>query len=130
MTFLLDHHLAGQAKLIRGTLTADGWIDLLSIRLVTLVDAGLAHDSSDRTIWRFAQANRMLLITGNRNMKGSDSLGQTILDENEAGSYPVLTIGSVERLDDPGYRRRLCTRLIEILLDLDSYLGGGRLFIP
>jgi Domain of unknown function (DUF5615) len=130
MIFLLDLHLEGQSRLILGTLAADGWLDLLPIRLVTLAEAGLPHDSSDRTIWRFAQANQMLLITGNRNMKGPDSLGQTILDENNAGSYPVLTIGSVERLDNPEYRRRCCARLIEIALDLESYLGTGRLFVP
>lgn len=130
MIFLLDHHLEGQAKLLLGTLAADGWLDLLAVRLVTLQEVGLTPDSSDRIIWRFVQTNRMLLITGNRNMRGQDSLAQTILDENTTRSYPVLTVGSVERLDERVYRQRCCTRLMEVALDLEAYLGTGRLYIP
>ncbi|MEL6260616.1 MAG: DUF5615 family PIN-like protein [Cyanobacteria bacterium J06626_6] len=39
-------------------------------------DVGLPMDSSDRIVWKFAQTNRMILITANRDMKGDDSLEQ------------------------------------------------------
>ncbi len=42
------------------------------MRLVTFGDVGLQFDSSDREAWRFAQAGQMILLTGNRSMKGSD----------------------------------------------------------
>ncbi len=45
---------------------------------------GLADDSSDRETWRFAQQNRMTLLTDNRNMKGRDSLEQTLREESTA----------------------------------------------
>jgi len=72
----------------------------------------------------------MLLLTGNRSMKGPHSLEQTIREENTATSLPVITVSSANRLDERLYRERCGSRLIEIILDLDNYLGVGRLFIP
>ena len=72
----------------------------------------------------------MLLITGNRNMKGDDSLEQTIRDQNYARALPILTIGGVERLLESEYRKRCATRLAEIVMYLDDYRGSGRLFVP
>ena len=130
MTILVDHNLRGQALLLWGMLAAEGWLTLLSLRLVTFEDVGLPVNSSDRTVWQFAQTNRMLLLTGNRSMKGPHSLEQTIREENTATSLPVITVSSANRLDERLYRERCGSRLIEIILDLDNYLGVGRLFIP
>ena len=63
-------------------------------------------------------------------MKGADSLEQTIREENTESALPVLTIGSVGRLDEREYRERCARRLAEIVLDLEYYLGCGRVFIP
>jgi predicted nuclease of predicted toxin-antitoxin system len=41
---------------------------------VRLADVGLPDNSTDREVWRFAQANQMLLLTNNRNMEGVDTL--------------------------------------------------------
>lgn len=130
MTFLVDIHLTWQAMLLSSTLTADGWTDLLSLRVRTFAEAGLPAESTDRTVWRFVQANRMILITANRNMEGPDSLEQTIREENTPSSYPVITIGNVRRLGERSYRRRCGDRLAEIAFDLPNYLGVGRIFIP
>ena len=94
MTILVDHNLKGQALLLWGTLAAEGWFTLLSLRLVTFEDADLPVNSSDRAVWRFAQANRMLLLTGNQSMKGPHSLEQTIREENTLTSLPVITVSS------------------------------------
>jgi hypothetical protein len=130
MTILVEHNLKGQALLLWGTLAAKGWFALLPLRLLTFEDAGLPVDSSDRAVWRFAQANRMLLLTGNRSIHGPHSLEQTIREENTLTSLPVITVSSAHRLDERPYRERCGSRLIEIILDLDNYLGVGRLFIP
>ncbi len=130
MTILVDHNLKGQSLLLWGTLAAEGWFALLPLRLATVEGVGLPVHSSDRAVWRFAQTNRMLLLTGNRSMKGPDSLEQTIREENTATSLPVITVSSAHRLDERLYRERCGSRLIEIILDLDNYLGVGRLFIP
>jgi hypothetical protein len=106
MTILADHNLEGQAILLWGTLATEGWLDLLALRLVTLQDVGLRTDSSDRDVWRFAQVQQLVLLTGNRRMKGVDSLEQTIREENTWISLPVLTIGSIEQLDERVYRER------------------------
>jgi len=130
MTFLVDYNLDGYALVFLGVLTKLGWLEILSIRFVTFRDVGLSMESSDRVVWQYAQTNRMLILTANRNMKGKDSLEQVMREENQADSLPVLTIGDLDRLDEFDYRERCIERLIEIVLDIDNYLGAGRLFIP
>ena len=109
---------------------AEGWLELVPLRLVTFAEIGLSLDSSDRTVWHFVQAQRMLLLTDNRGMKGADSLEQTVREESTASALPVLTIGNVGRLDEREYRESCARRLVEIVLDLEYYLGAGRVFIP
>jgi hypothetical protein len=130
MTVLADHNLEGQALLLWGTLAAEGWLQLLLLRLVTFPEVGLAYDASDRKVWRFAQDRQMVLLTGNRSMKGPESLEQTIREESTSESLPVLTIADVKRLDERIYRERCSIRLIEIMSDIDHYRGAGRLFLP
>ena len=113
-----------------GLLAKEGWLALISVQLVTFTDIGLRFERSDREVWRFAQANGMILLTDNRNMKGDDSLEQTIREENGLTSYPVLTISDVNRLDEKIYRERCAERLLEIGTNVEKYLGTGRIFIP
>jgi hypothetical protein len=87
-------------------------------------------NSSDRTVWRFAQAQGMILLTHNRNMKDENSLEQIIREENTPTSLPVITIDRVDRLRERAYRERCVIRLVEIGLDIEDYSGVGRLFIP
>lgn len=100
------------------------------MRLVRFRDVGLPPDSTDRVVWRFAQAQGMILLTNNRNMEGFDSLEQTIREENTTISLPVLTIGDFDRITERAYREDCAARLLEIVVYLDDYLGVGRLFIP
>ena len=93
-------------------------------------EAGLPVDSNERTVWRFVQARGMFLLTGNRNMVGPDSLEQAIREETTPTSLPVITIANVSRIDERTYRERCGSRLIEIVMDLDNYLGTGRAFVP
>jgi hypothetical protein len=130
ITILVDRNLEGQAMLLWGLLSAEGWLELLPLRLRTLGEAGLPVNSSDRIVWRFAQTHDMLLLTDNRSRKGADSLEETLRDEATSNSLPVLTIGTARRLVEADYRRRCVERLLEIVLDLERYRGVGRLFIP
>ena len=130
LTILVDQNLRGQAVLIWGTLAIEGWLELLPLRLVTFDDVDLPPDSDDRTVWRLAQARRLLLLTGNRRMRGPESLEQVIREENTPTSMPVITVGRVNRLDESTYRERCSRRLIEITLDLENFLGLGRVFVP
>jgi hypothetical protein len=63
-------------------------------------------------------------------MKGRDSLELTLREENTPDSLPVITIGNTDRLDEKAYRAQCVSRLVDIALSLNSYLGTGRLFIP
>ncbi len=131
MIFLIDHNLEGHALILLGNIANQGWLELLPIRFVTFKEMELSIDSSDRMVWRVAQANQMILMTANRSMKGEDSLEQVLREENTPNSFPVITIGSLDRLiDERDYRNRCVDRLLEILLDVENYMGVGRLFIP
>ena len=72
----------------------------------------------------------MILLTHNRNMNDANSLEHTIQEENTPTSLPVITLGRVERLRERASRERCVVRLIEIGLEIEQYLGTGRIFIP
>jgi len=130
MKLLVDHDIEGYAVLLWGSLIAERWLELAEIDFVMFTTVGLAFDSNDRDVWRSAQANGMVLLTSNRNMQDDDSLEQTIRQENTTDSLPVITVSNVQRLDKKSYRDRCIARLVEIALDLDNYLGTGRIFVP
>lgn len=130
MIILADHNIEGQASILRQMLADEGWLPLLDLRFVTFREVMLSIKSDDRLVWRFAQAEGMILLTANRNMAGSDSLEQTIREENTPASLPVLTISTLKRFDEQFYREQCYLRLLDIVLYLDDYLGSGRLFIP
>ncbi|MGB5593117.1 MAG: ACP S-malonyltransferase [Crocosphaera sp.] len=130
MIFLIDHNIEGQALILLGLITKKGWLDLLPISFLTFDDVSLPIDSNDRIVWRFAQANQMILLTGNRSIKGEDSLEQVMREENNLTSLPVITIGNIDRIEEPIYREYCVNRLVEIVLYLDDYKGSMRLFIP
>jgi hypothetical protein len=127
---LVDYHMEGQAELIWGMLAAEGWVQLLELRLVRFRDLGLDIRSNDREIWRFVQRNRMLLLTNNRNMEEADSLEQTLRTENTPTSLPILTIGNLNRINERSYRARCAANILDVVVDMDKHLGRGRIYIP
>jgi hypothetical protein len=130
MIILVDYNLNRQAVLLSGGLVTGGWLAIVPIQLMTFEAIGLPSDSSDRLVWSFAQTNRMLLLTANRNAKGENSLEHVMREENTPESFPIITIGDSDRVNEYGYRERCIERLVEIVIDIQDYLGVGRLFIP
>ena len=131
MNFLIDHNLRGHAVLLSGSILSSGWLDWIPIRFITFDEMKLPINSDDRVVWQFAQSNQMILLTANRSMKGENSLEQVMCEEMTPTSLPVVTISNGDRLlNEPNYRERCATRLVEIVLDLDAYRGVSRLFIP
>jgi len=131
MTVILsDHDIEGYAHSIIGVLGAEGWLEMVDLRLATFAEVGLPFNSPDREVWLFAQENGMILLTNNRNMDGEDSLEQTLRDENTPTSLPVVTIANVERLSERHYRERCAFQLLEIVLELSKHLGRSRVYIP
>lgn len=131
MTVILaDHDIEGHAYSLIGVLGAEGWLEMVDLRLTTFSQVGLSFDSSDRVVWRFAQENRMILLTNNRNMDGADSLEQTLREENTPTSLPIVTIANIGRLSEKQYRERCAFQLLEIVLELQKHLGRNRVYIP
>ena len=130
ITLLTDHDIEGHAELLWGAVAATGWLELFSAQLVCFADVGLPQNSTDRSVWRFAQSQQMILITNNRNLEDQDSLEQTLREENTPDALPVITIGKIDRLTDRAYRSACVERLLELLIYLDDYRGVGRIYIP
>ena len=126
---LLDHDCEGYGVFLVAGLQETGWQRLLTVEFIRLRDLGLPNDASDEDIWRRWQEDRLLLIIHNRNQDDATSLQATIHRENTSRSLPVLTIPRIERLVLADYRQRAAHRLAEILIDLENYLGAGRIFI-
>ena len=127
---LIDHNIEGQATLLWNVLQTEGWLRLVPLHFMQFTDIGIPFDSSDRFVWRVAQARKLLLLTANRNMQDENSLEQTIREENQEGSLPVITISNAERIAETAYRAECSARLVEIAIYLDDYMGAGRLYIP
>lgn len=72
----------------------------------------------------------MIILTANRQMRGKDSLEETIRAENIVSSFPVITIGNVDKINERIYRERCAARLIDVVIDLENSMGIGRLYIP
>ncbi|MBE5229838.1 MAG: ACP S-malonyltransferase [Microcystis aeruginosa PMC 728.11] len=131
MIFLIDHNLKGHALVFLGAIATQGWLDIVPMQFVTFAEMDLSINSDDRTVWRIAQENQMILLTANRSMKGKDSLEQVLREENTSESLPVITISNADRLlNDSEYRGRCVESLVEIVLDIDTYRGARRIFIP
>ncbi|MEH1935117.1 MAG: ACP S-malonyltransferase [Nostoc sp.] len=131
MNFLIDYNLQKYAAILLGKIANDGWLDLIPLSFIFFQDIELPMDSNDRVVWQLAQQNGVILLTANRNMKGEDSLEQVIREDNTPDSLPVITIGNLDRFSkEASYRSRCADRIIEIVLDIENYMGVGRIFIP
>ena len=71
----------------------------------------LSYNAPDALIWRTCQREGLVLITGNRNDDGADSLEATIRNENQPDSLPVITIADADRvLQDRLYAEKVAVR--------------------
>lgn len=130
ITVLIDHNIEGRATLLWATIEDTGWAEAMEIRFLYFAEIDLPDDTADRAVWHLAQAQRMFLLTSNRNKRGDDSLEQTIRDENTPTALPVITVGDADRLVERIYREACASRLLEIVLYPENYLGTGRQYIP
>jgi hypothetical protein len=51
-------------------------------------------------------------------------------DRSLQDSLPVLTISDKDKLVLPAYRQQAAHKLAAVIIDLEYYLGVGRVFIP
>ena len=132
---LADINLVGQAtQLVIEHLRSNRWQEVwlgLNLTVFTFADVGLAARASDADVWQLCQLQELVLLTGNRNQDGPDSLEATIRTHNTPTCLPVFTVADSEQMRrSPAYRERIAIRLLEYLQDIEQLRGTGRLFLP
>lgn len=130
ITVLLDHDIEGHVVYLETGLAETGWDELIEIEFVRLRECGLADNSPDSEVWRYAQEHGLLLITNNRNNDDETSLHATIGRENTPDSLPVVTVSNKDSLRLVDYRQRAATALARIIIYPEDFHGAGRVFIP
>jgi hypothetical protein len=130
ITMLLDHDLEGQISFLEAGWRETGWDQYLHLEFRRLRDLNIPNDATDQAIWHYVQREHFLLLTNNRNREDAMSLQATIERENTQDSLPVLTISDKDKLVLPAYRQQAAHKLAAVIIDLEYYLGVGRVFIP
>ena len=134
---IADVNFQGHFARLLYILQSDDWLpewNRLGLGVHTFRDLGLDPRTRDRAVCELCQARGLILITGNRNDDGPDSLEATIRD---AGSeaLPVITLGNAQRvLTDIEFATDVALGLLEYLIDMrkdsSAFLGTGRQYLP
>lgn len=131
---LADINVRGHVDFLLALVQSPPWRDIwgeLRLSYATFASFGLDPAATDVEIWHRCQDEGYVLITDNRNSKGKDSLDSVIRSANTLHSLPVLTIGNIQRLrHNREYAESVVVRLFEILIDIESVRGAGRLYLP
>lgn len=131
---LADINLSGQFVRLLHLLEGDYWHDIwtsLNLTVHSFDSLGLALDASDKDIWQVCQTAEVLLVTANRNRRGTDSLEATIQVYGTPTSLPVITVARANKiLTHKAYAERVAEQLLDRLLNIDNYRGSGRIFVP
>ena len=126
---LADINIGKQRKAILAVWVSDTWRELwtgLGLSVVSFPALGLPYNASDALIWRTCQREGPVLITGNRNDDGVDSLEATIRNENKTDSLPVITIADADRvLQDRLYAEIVAEHALDYLMRIDEVRGAG-----
>ena len=130
ITILIDQDLLGYDVFIAEGLKETGWDQLIQFQFQWPRDYSLPANLPDQEIWRFVQERHLMLITNNRNDDDETSLQATMRRENTLASWPIITVSDKNALIQSDYRQRVAHRLAEIIVDLENYLGAGRIFVP
>lgn len=131
---MADHDVEGQVKILLRVLMSDVWRDFwidLGYQIESFESLGIATNTPDVHLWRLCQERDIVLITGNRNKEGIESLEATIEQLGTPESLPVLTIGEPNRIfSSREYAHQAAERLLEYLDGMENLRGTGRLFLP
>ena len=131
---LADINVGKQRRAILAIWASETWLDLwnaLGLSVFSFPMLGLNYNASDALIWTTCQREELVLITGNRNKRGPDSLESIIQRENQADSLRVITIADPDRvLRDRLYAEQVAERLLEKLIAIDDFRGAGGIYVP
>jgi hypothetical protein len=131
---MADHNVEGHLQAIITVWSSPDWGDIWadqSCEIESFERLGISPDTPDIELWELCQRHEIVLVTGNRNAEGDDSLEAAINRLSTSRSLPVITIADPDRLmRDRDYAERAAAQLLEYLLDLEDLRGTGRLYIP
>ena len=131
---MADHDVEGHLRVLIRKWTSPDFAELwaeVNCEFESFKRLGLEPDTPDCDVWRTCQQRGIVLLTGNRNSLGDDSLEETIRRESTPESLPVFTISSPTRLmKEPQYAERVAARIHDYLRVLDRLRGSGRMFVP
>ncbi len=134
LRILSDNDVQGHVSRLMDICQLTPWVELwrdLECVLCTFKDFDLPNDAIDAAIWQACQDNDILLITGNRNAAGPESLEITIRQHNTPHCLPVLTLADPDRIQrEHQYAESVVERLFDVLIDPDTLRGTGRLYLP
>ena len=80
-TIMADHDCEGQLQVLLRLLTSAAWQGLwteLAVRVESFATLDVPTNASDLVLWRLCQTQQIVLITGNRNQEGPESLEAAI----------------------------------------------------
>ncbi len=131
---MADYNVEGHLDVLLRIWTSPVWNDLwqqMGCHVESFQRHGIAPDMPDAELGRFCQEQQIILLTGNRNAEGEDSLEITIRNNRTDTTLPVLTIATpAQVIIDRAYAERVAERILEYLLDLQNLRGVGRLYVP
>lgn len=132
---LADVNIEGQVEdLVVTFFGSKEWIEIwkaLGIASLVFSNVGLGRRSPDDVVWQTCQDSGLVLITGNRNQDGPTSLEMTLLTRLQPDSLPVVTVSQPKSLGvNSAYTAQVGIKLLDYLLNIDKYLGTGRLYVP
>jgi len=131
---MADHDVEGHLEMLLQLWLSPEWSELwtdASCDVESFERLGIGESASDAEIWQLCQERGIVLITGNRNAQGEESLEMTIRRNLEPHHLPVFTIADPGRLmRDRRYAEQVASRLIDYLQRLDELRGAGRMYLP
>ena len=134
LAIMADHDIEGQMQVLLHLLISHEWSELweeLAMSVESFATLGVSPNISDAALWQFCQAQQIILLTGNRNHEGPESLEAIIRTATTPESLPVLTISDSQRiLHSSACAYQVVERLIEYLLDIENLRGTQRLYLP
>jgi hypothetical protein len=129
-----DNDIRGQMTRVVQLLESKAWREIwlsLNLSVRTFADLSLSTNASDAAVWHACPREQVVLITGNRNNEGDDSLQATIQAHSTPTSLPVMTLADADEvLRSWQYAHRNVESLLQYLLDIDKVRGAGRLWLP
>jgi len=133
-TIMADHDVEGHLRVLIRIWSSPDFIGLWAetgCSFESFERLGLEPNTPDRVVWNLCQEREIILLTGNRNADGDDSLEETIQRESTADSLPVFTISNPDRfMKDSHYAEQVAARIHDYLQVLDRLRGAGRVYLP